>query len=159
VSDVGILAQAFDRPGDIDFWLFIHIFGGMTIVGALTLSLSSLAAAWRDGSAPLTRLGYRSLLLGALPGYLVSRISSQVLLDKEGLEDADLAWIDIGFMAAEPVFLLVIIATVLSGVAMRRAGRGDAAGPSVGVRVATGLVSFALLAYLVAVWAMTTKPT
>jgi len=29
----------------------------------------------------------------------------------------------------------------------------------IGVRVATGLVSFALLAYLVAVWAMTTKPT
>ena len=42
---------------------------------------------------------------------------------------------------------------------MRRAGRGDTAGPSVRARVATGLVSFALLAYLVAVWAMTTKPT
>jgi hypothetical protein len=151
--------ESFSRPDSWDLPLFVHILSSMTLVGATTLAVASLAGAWKNGSLALTRLGYRALLLGVIPAWLAMRVSAQWIVDKEGLEDADLAWIDIGFMAAEPVFLLVIIATVLSGVAMRRAGRGDAAGPSVGVRVATGLVSFALLAYLVAVWAMTTKPT
>jgi hypothetical protein len=150
---MGLLAQALGRPDSADFWLFLHILGGMATVGALTLSLVSFAVAWRGGSAPLTRLGYRSLLWAAIPAYLVLRISAQVLLDKEGLEDADLAWIDIGFMVTEPGALLLIVATLLGGLA----ARGDA-GPSVKARIATGLVGVLLVAYLVAVWAMTTKP-
>ena len=147
------------RPDSSDLPLFLHIIGAMTLVGATTLAATSLAAAWRSGSLALTRLGYRALLLGVIPAWIVMRLSADWIADKDGLEDADLAWIDIGFIAAEPVLLLVIVATVLAGLAVRRAARGDAAGPSVGARVATGLVSFALLAYLVAVWAMTTKPT
>ena len=147
------------RPDSWDLPLFLHIIGAMTLVGATTLAATSLAAAWRSGSLALTRLGYRALLLGVIPAWIVMRLSADWIADKEGLEDAELAWIDIGFIAAEPVLLLVIVATVLAGLAVRRAARGDAAGPSVGARVATGLVSFALLAYLVAVWAMTTKPT
>jgi hypothetical protein len=147
------------RPDSWDLPLFLHILSAMALVGATTLAVASLAGAWRSGSLALTRLGYRALLLGVIPSWIVMRLSAQWIADKEGLEDADLTWVDIGFMASEPVFLLVIIATVLAGVAMRRAGRGDAAGPSVGARVATGLVAFALLAYLVAVWAMTTKPS
>jgi hypothetical protein len=147
------------RPDSWDLPLFVHSLGAMTLVGATTLAATSLAASWRSGSLALTRLGYRALLLGVIPAWIVMRLSADWIADKEGLEDADLTWIDIGFFAAEPVFLLVIIATVLAGLAMRRARRRDAAGPSIGVRVATGLVSFALLAYLVAVWAMTTKPS
>jgi hypothetical protein len=152
-----ILAQAFDRPGDVDFWLFLHILGGMTSVGALTLSFASLAGAWRSGSAALTRLGFRALLWAAIPAYLVLRVSSQVLLDKEGLEDAELAWIDIGFMVTDPGLLILIAATVLGGLAARRAGE-PGGGPAIGARIATGLVALLLVAYLVAVWAMTTKP-
>ena len=146
-------------PDSWDLPLFVHILSAMALVGATTLAVASLAAAWRNGSLALTRLGYRALLLGVIPAWIVMRLSAQWIVDKEGLEDANLAWIDIGFIVAEPILLLVIIATVLAGLAMRRASRGDSAGPSVGARVATGLVSFALLAYLVAVWAMTTKPT
>jgi hypothetical protein len=51
---------------------------------------------------------------------------------------------------------LLIIATVLVGLAARRSQ--TAAGPSVSTRIATGLVALLLVAYLVAVWAMTTKP-
>jgi hypothetical protein len=36
--------------------------------------------------------------------------------------------------------------------------RGEAPSPT-GARIVTGLVSLVLVAYLVAVWAMTTKPT
>ena len=42
---MAILAQA-ARPDSADFWLFLHILGGMTSVGALTLSFASLAGAW-----------------------------------------------------------------------------------------------------------------
>jgi hypothetical protein len=150
---MGILAQAVDRTGTVDFWLFLHILGGMAAIGALTLSFVSFAAAWRGGSAPLTRLGFRSLLWAAIPSYLVLRISAQVLLDEEGLEDADLAWIDIGFIVTEPGSLLLIVATLLGGLAARQG-----AGPSVKARIATGLVGVLLIAYLIAVWAMTTKP-
>jgi hypothetical protein len=68
------------------------------------------------------------------------------------LEDADLAWVDLGFQIAEPTFLLLVIATVI---AWRRT-KSD--GPSVAGRIATGLVGFTLVAYRVALWAMTTKP-
>jgi hypothetical protein len=147
-----ILAQA-ARPDSADFWLFLHILGGMAAIGALTLSFVSFAVAWRGGSAPLTRLGFRSLLWAAIPAYLVLRISAQVLLDEEGLDDADLAWIDIGFIVTEPGSLLLIVATLLGGLAARQG-----AGPSVKARVATGLVGVLLIAYLIAVWAMTTQP-
>lgn len=150
--------ESFARPDGWDLPLFIHILSAMTLVGATTLAVASLAGAWKNGSLALTRLGYRALLLAVIPSWIAMRLSAQWIVDKEGLEDADLSWIEIGFFAAEPILLLVIIATVLAGLAMRRAARGDAAGPSVGVRVATGLVSVALVAYLVAVWAMTTKP-
>jgi hypothetical protein len=153
---MAILAQA-ARPDSADFWLFLHILGGMASVGALTLSFASLAGAWRSGSAPLTRLGFRALLWGAIPAYLVLRVSSQVLLDKEGLEDAELAWIDIGFMVTDPGVLILIAATVLGGLAARRA-REPGGSPAVGARIATALVALLLVAYLVAVWAMTTKP-
>jgi hypothetical protein len=143
------------RPDAAEFWLFLHILGGMVAVGGLALCLVSLAAAWRTGSPALTRLGWRALLYGAIPGYIVLRVSAQFLLDKEGLEDADLAWIDIGFMVTDMGVLLLIIAGVLVGRAARR-GEG---GPAIGARVATGLVSVLLVAYLVAIWAMTTKPT
>jgi hypothetical protein len=147
------------RPNDWELPLFVHVLSAMILVGATTLAVVSLAAAWKNGSLALTRLGYRTLLLAVIPSWIAMRLSAEWILDKEGLGDAELAWIDIGFIAAEPVLLLVIIATVLAGLAMRRAARGDAAGPSIGVRVATGLASVALIAYLVAVWAMTTRPT
>ena len=151
-----ILAQA-SRPDSADFWLFLHILGGMVGVGALTLSAASLAGAWRSGSPSLTRLGFRSLLWGAIPAYLVLRIAAQVLLDKEGLEDAEPAWIDIGFAVTDPGLLILIAATVLGGLAARRAEE-PGQGPLTTARIATGLVAFLLVLYLVAVWAMSTKP-
>jgi hypothetical protein len=147
------------RPDAWDFPLFLHILGGMVMVGALTLSLVSLAGAWRTGSPALTRLGYRALLWGAIPGFIVLRAAAQWIADKEHLtgDNVNLTWIDIGFTVTDLGVLLLIIATILGGVAARRAGRGG--GPSISARVSTGLVSVLLVAYLIAVWAMTTKPT
>jgi hypothetical protein len=152
----GLLAVGI-RPDEWELPLFLHILSAMFAVGALMLSVVSLAAAWSNGSAALTRLGFRALLWGALPSYVVLRGSSQWIADKEGLEDSEAAWIEIGFMATDPGSLLLIAATVLGGLASRRAAEPQT-GPLVTARVATGLVSVLLVLYLVAVWAMTTKP-
>ena len=145
------------RPDSWDLPLFLHIIGAMTLVGATTLAATSLAAAWRSGSLALTRLGYRALLLGVIPAWIVMRLSADWIADKEGLEDADLAWIDIGFMVTDPGSLILIAATVLGGLAARRADEpGD--NPMITARIATVLVGLLLVLYLVAVWAMTAKP-
>ena len=142
------------RPDDWNLPLFLHIAGAMTLVGGLVLALTGLLASWRGGEvASSVRLGYRALLLAVLPGWLVMRIAAEWVLSKEGLEDAKLSWLDIGFSTAEPGLVLIIIATVLAGLAARR---GDA---GTGVRIAAGLVSVLVVVYLVAIWAMTTKPT
>ncbi len=145
------------RPNDWELPLFLHILSAMVMVGALTLSLTSLAGAWRNRSAALTRLGFRALLWGAIPSYVLLRGTAQWIADKEGLEDSEDAWIEIGFMVTEPGSLLLIVAIVLAGLGARRSEEpGD--GPVITARVATGLVSLLLVLYLVAVWAMTTKP-
>ena len=149
------------RPDEWNFALFVHVLGALALVGATVLATTSLAAAWRDGSLAATRTGYRTLLIGVIPAWIVMRIGAQMIGDKEGFIDLDEppAWIEIGFITSEPFLLFVIIATVLAGLAVRRAGReGATDGPSVGIRIATGLTAFVLLAYIVALWAMTTKP-
>jgi hypothetical protein len=146
------------RPDDWNLPLFLHILGAMVLVGALTLSSASLIAAWRSASPALTRLAYLTLFYAALPAYIVFRVGSEWIVDKEGLADADLAWIDIGYMVSDIGAVLLIIALVIGGISLRRVNRGQALSP-VPARIVTGLVSVVLIAYLVAVWAMTTKPT
>jgi hypothetical protein len=137
--------------------LFLHIAGAMVLVGALTLSAASLVGAWRNGSAALTRLGYMSLFYGALPGYIVFRIGAEWIADKEGYSDSNLTWIGIGYGVSDIGFLLLIVSLVICGVGVRRINRGDKASAT-SARIVAGLVSLVLVAYLVAVWAMTTKP-
>jgi hypothetical protein len=138
--------------------LFLHIAGAMVLVGALTLSAASLIGAWRNGSAALTRLGYMSLFYGALPGYIVFRAGAEWIADKEGLSGSNLTWIGIGYGVSDTGFLLILISLIIGGISVRRINRGEK--PSaISARIVTGLVSLVLVAYLVAVWAMTVKPT
>jgi hypothetical protein len=138
--------------------LFLHIGGAMVLVGALTLAATSLIGAWRSGSADLIRRAYMALFYAALPGYIVFRIGAAWIADKEGLTDvSNVTWLDIGYTVSDFGALLLIIALVIGGISVRRMNRGEQASP-VAARIVTGLVSLVLVAYLVAVWAMTTKP-
>jgi hypothetical protein len=152
---------AVTRPDSWDLPLFVHILGAMILVGALTLSAVSLIAAWRNGSAPLTKLGFMSLFYGAIPGYILMRGGAQWIAHKEGLDndDVDLSWINIGFSVSDLGFVLLVVALVIGGITVRRINRGEGGTPNVSARVATGLISLFLIACLVAVWAMTVKPT
>jgi hypothetical protein len=137
------------RPDDWDLPLFAHILGAMLLFGALALVAAALAS--RD-----VRLAYRSLLLGVIPGWIVMRAGAQWIASKEGYDDPDVevpSWVDIGFIISEPMLILIVIATVCAGMASRRE-RAD------GLRTAAlVLVGIALVASVVALWAMTTKPT
>jgi hypothetical protein len=146
------------RPDSWFFPLFFHIAGAMVLVGALTLASVCLIASWRSGSPALIRLAYRSLFYGALPGYIVFRIGAEWIADKEHLTDSNLTWIGIGYGVSDMGAILLIIALVLGGLGVRRINRGQVAS-AISARIVTGLVSLVLIAYLVAVWAMTTKPT
>jgi hypothetical protein len=147
------------RPDDWNFPLLLHAFGAMTLVGALALATASLAAAWNTGSAPLTRLGFRALLWAAVPAWILNRVGAEWIADKEGLNTDDAPnWIEIGYMVSDPGLLLLIVATVLAGIGARRAARGTGSAATLD-RVAAVLLAISVVAYVVAVWAMTTQPT
>ena len=144
------------RPDDWNLPLFVHVAGAMLLVGALLVAVLLMAAAIRrgDGAAVLTRLGFRALLLGVLPSYIVMRVGAQWIASKEDLADSDEAWIGIGYATSELGLLLGIVATVL---AWRATKKGDA-GPGGLGRAAVILVGIVLVLYVVAIWAMTVKP-
>jgi hypothetical protein len=130
----------------------------MLLVGSLVLTGTVLAGVWRDGSAERTRLAFRTLLIAVIPSWLFTRVFAQILADKPDYKPfEDSAWIGIGYMTTEFGLLLLIGATVAAGVGSRRALReGGAVGTS--GKVAASLVWILTLLYVVAIWAMTTKP-
>jgi hypothetical protein len=147
------------RPDSWNLALLLHVLGAMLLVGALVLAASALVLARRDGSATLLRLGYRSLLIGALPAWIVMRAAAEWIADKEELTGDDVPnWVDLGYSIADPGLVLMLAATVLAGLAMRRALRAGSAGGGGFSLTSTVLVWLLVIAYLVAIWAMTTKP-
>jgi hypothetical protein len=140
------------RPDDWNFPLFVHVLSAMVLFGAVVLAAVSVAGNPQAG----LRLGFRSLLIGAIPAWIAMRLSAQWIASKENLLDEGVdtpAWVDIGFMTSEASFLVLIAATVCAGIAARR-GRGG------GLRTATVvLVGITIVAYVVAIWAMSAKPT
>ena len=128
----------------------------MLLVGALVTALAALVAARRGDAAVLTRLGYRVLLYAALPAFVLMRVGAELIASKEDIPD-DPTWIGLGYSISDGGLLLMIIATVLAGLGARRVRRqGD---PGGSMAVATALTVLTVVAYVVAVWAMTTKPS
>ncbi|HEV2873803.1 MAG TPA: hypothetical protein VGW14_01535 [Thermoleophilaceae bacterium] len=140
------------RPDDWNFPLFLHVLSAMMLFGAVVLVVVAVAG---DSHAGL-RLGFRSLLIGAIPSWIAMRVSAQWIASKENLLDEDVdvpAWVDIGFITSEASFLVLIAATVCAGIAARRGTGGR-------LRTATVvLVGITVVAYVVAIWAMSAKPT
>jgi hypothetical protein len=137
------------RPDDWNLALFVHILGAMVLVGALALVLVALAG--RD-----LRLGYRSLLFGVLPGWIVMRGGAEWIASKEHVNDINPtpSWVDVGYSVSDPMLLFIIVSTVCAGIAVRRRRTG-------GALRGTALVLTAIMfvAAGVAIWAMSTKPT
>jgi hypothetical protein len=153
-----VSALAAIRPDDWNVALFVHVLGSMVLVGALVLAASYLFVARRGGSVEAARVGFRSLLFAALPAFLVMRAGAQWIADEEGVADSEDTWIGIGYLASDLGALLVVGATVAAGLAMRRARRAETPGSGPSAGVAAWLVAALIVMYIIAIWAMTTKP-
>ena len=150
------------RPDDINLPLVIHVFGAMVLVGMLFVAGLALLLAWRgsreDGGVALTRFGFWSILAGALPGYVLMRIGAEWTASEEfGDSDPDFAWLGIGYITADAGALILLISIVLSIIGLRRT-RPEGTGASALSRVVGVAAVLLLAAYIVATWAMTTKP-
>ncbi len=148
-----------DRPG-WEFPLFVHVLGAMLLVGFLLAVLFALLAAARRTDTPaqltLTRFAFRTLLIGVLPSWVIMLVAA-FWTEAEAPFDEEAAWIGIGHIVAEPIGLLgFILATLFAGLAVRRLKRD---GSSSGfVRASTVFTTILVIAYLVAIFVMTTKP-
>ena len=149
-------ALAAIRPDEWDLALFVHLLGAFTLVGALVVAASFLFTARRDGSVELTRVGFRTLLMVAFPSYLATRFGGEWIASKENLEDSDATWLTIGYISTDAGFVVLLAATIASGLVLRRAGRGEE--PGSGAGLASWLLIGLVAAYAVVIWTMATKP-
>lgn len=142
------------RPDSLNLPLFVHVFGAMVLVGGLLAT--STAAFVARGDIRVLRIGYKTLLLVCLPGYMVMRVGAEWAYAREHLGDleSDPAWIAVGYITADLGALLLLIALILGGIGIRRAHNG-----AVGMLRASLVLSVILLAaYVVTIWAMGAKP-
>jgi hypothetical protein len=145
------------RPDSWNFPLLLHVAGAMILVGGVLTTASALLVGGGDGR--LIRLGYRALLVVALPGYVLMRGGAQWLADKEGYSEKgapEPGWLGIGYIVADLGALLLLIALVVGGIGASRVRKGRG---GEGLLKATMVISIVLLVgYTVAVWAMASKP-
>jgi hypothetical protein len=139
---------AYSRP----FWpLFLHVLGAMVLVGAMLAVLLLTLAAWRAPKPYLARAAFKTLLLAAIPAWLLMRLCAQWIYSKEfGSSGNDPTWVGIGFLVGD-IGLLVLLVT--TGVAFwwKRSGNAIAG------RTVTGLTSVYLVMLAIAWLAMSGK--
>ena len=152
------MTLALVRPDSWNLPLFIHVAGAMALVASLILGLYAIRIARTRGDQPAAQFAFRVLLRFTLPAYLVMRIGAQMIASKEKVEDSDATWIGIGYMTSEPGLLLLIAALILTGLMARRTKQGTSVEGAGQLRAAGILTGILIAAYVVTIWAMTTKP-
>jgi hypothetical protein len=133
--------------------LFLHVLGAMILVGAILAVLVLTVAAWRRPEvAALRRAAFRTLLIVAIPAWIVMRVGAEWIYSKEfgSSSGNDPAWVGIGLIAADAGLLVLL---VTSGVAFWW-NRGGA--PLAG-RLVGGLAGLYLILLAVAWLAMSGK--
>jgi len=148
------------RPDSWNLPLFVHVAGAMAVTAAVVAALGALVLAWRatgEHRAGLTRFAFRTLLFAGIPAWFVMRIGAEWIYSKEYTGDNDPGWVGIGYIIAEPSGLLMLIATILTYLGARRLRSGGGGGGM--AKAATVLATLAVALFVVAIWAMTTKPS
>jgi hypothetical protein len=145
------------RPDDWNFPLFLHVLGAMILVGGLLTGASALAFA--RGEVRFLRLGYWSLLVVSLPGWILMRAGGEWIASREGWTKSGVpspTWLDIGFLLADLGGLVLLVSLIVGGIGVYRLREGKGAGLLKGTLV---LAILLLGAYVVAIWAMAGKPS
>jgi hypothetical protein len=141
---------AYSRP----FWpIFLHAFGAMVLVGAIFTVIVLTVTAWRRPELPvLPRAAFRTLLVVAIPAWLVMRLCGQWIYSKEFGSDSsnDPTWVGIGFLVGD-IGLLVLLITLGFAFWWQRKGR-----PVAG-RIVGGLSGLYLVMLAIAWLAMSGK--
>ena len=151
------------RPDDWNFPLLLHVLGASILLGALITAATAQLLAWKSRSPadvlPYARLSFRTLLFVAIPAWFLMRLAGEWIASK-GWNDVEPepAWLGIGYLTAEAGGLLLLISTILAGIGARRLGRSNGEQGATLVRVATVLAVLLVIAYVIAVWAMSAKP-
>ena len=92
--------------------LFLHILGAMVLVGAMLTVLLLAAAAWRRPLALLSKSAFRTLLIVAIPAWIVMRAAGQWMYSEEGWSgDNDPTWLGIGYLVGDAGLLILLLAT------------------------------------------------
>jgi len=149
------------RPDSWNLPLILHVGGAMLLVGSLALATLLFIQSWRERepetSSSLFRFGALTMFFAVLPAYILMRIGAQWVLSREHLENSNATWIGIGFGASDFGALPLIISLILCGIAVRRVNRGGAAGKL--AKAGGGIALLLIALYVIAIWAMTTKPS
>jgi 4-amino-4-deoxy-L-arabinose transferase-like glycosyltransferase len=146
------------RPDDWNFPLLMHVFGAMLLVGGLVTAVTALLLGWRRDSPFYSRIGFWALLAVAFPAWWIMRIGAQWIYSKENFnEDDEPGWLGVGYLTADLGGLLLLLTIILTGVGAWRLRRSGSE-TSVLTRIGGVLACLVLIAYTVAVWAMTAKP-
>jgi hypothetical protein len=147
----------------LEFPLLLHILGASILVGGLIAALSFQLFGWARetpaGAAMLARYGFLSLLVLALPGWILMRAGAQWVWSEAGWDDvpSEPAWLEIGWITGDLGGLVILVSLILAGLGARRL-RLSGGTTSTLVRIATVLTAIMLIAYVVTVWAMSAKP-
>jgi putative copper export protein len=144
------------RPDSWNYALFLHVLGAAVLVGALVTAGTAQVLGWaRDasgGTAMFARLSFRTLLFVAVPAWFAMRIGAEWIYSNEP------DWLGVGYMTADLGGILLLVSVVLAGFGARRLARADSG--SNALARSAGIIALVVLAlYLVALWAMTAKPS
>jgi hypothetical protein len=151
------------RPDSWNYALFLHVLGAMALVGALVTAVTAQLLGWKQAAAgdslAYARVAFKTLLLVGIPAWFAMRIGAEWIYSKEGWADvpSEPSWLGVGYITADLGGVLLLISVILAGFGTRRLARADG-GVSNLSRSAGVLAIVALVAYLVAVWAMSAKP-
>ncbi len=148
------------RPDSWNVPLFVHVAGAMVVTAAVVAAIGALVLAWRatgEHRAALTRFAFRTLLFAGIPAWFVMRIGAEWIYSKEYSGDNDPTWVGVGYAIAEPSGILILLATILTYLGARRLRSGGGGGGM--AKVATVLATIAVAFFVVAIWAMTAKPS
>jgi hypothetical protein len=145
------------RPDSWNFPLLLHVLGAMILVGGLLSGATALGFA--RGDARFLRLGYWSLLVASVPGWVLMRVGAEWISSKEGWDDVpdelEPRWLSIGGVVADLGGFVLLASLLVGGVGVYRLREERGSGL---LRVTMVLSVVLLVAYLVAVWAMAGKP-